>query len=265
MGILNLSDEEKILAAHAKDCIARCESRSQIEYTDFLSDRERAVVIDAAAACGFSDRILCFGGYADCERAIVAFLPDYCAYLEKEELEADFPISAIEICCSGFREHNHRDFLGSILGLGLKRSVIGDIIVGEKGYSAVVFIHNRIKDFIIDNLKLVGRDGVKISAMDIGNIPNIEREFEIIHGTVASFRIDAVISEVLSISREKAQNSITQGMVTINHEELSEKDKSRTLELYDVFTIRGSGKFRLSYIGDRNRKDRIRFEVQKYI
>ena len=174
-----------------------------------------------------------------------------------------FPITPLKINCSGFREHTHRDFLGSILALGIKRCVIGDIIVGDKGYYAVVFVHNRMVDYLYENLKLIGRDGVKLSVATPEDTASIVRNFERICGTSASLRLDAIISEVLNLSRDKSQTMISSGVVTVNHEDTT--DKSRVLELNDVFTVKGYGKFVLSSIGEKNRKDRIRFEVSKYV
>lgn len=263
MGILNLSEEEKILAAKAEDCIRRANDKGVAAFTDFLSDREQAVVMQIVSQLSFAENTIAFGGYEDAERAVVGFFPDYCAYMEREELIADFPVSALRINCSGFREHNHRDYLGSFMGLGIERSVIGDIIVDDKGYSATVFVLSKLSGYILENLKLVGRDGVKIVKCDIDELEISERKFDDITGTCASLRIDALISEMLNISRDKASSLILCGSVSLNHAELS--DKSKNVVQGDIITVRGFGKFKVSVIGDVNRKGRTRFTVQKYI
>ncbi len=261
MGKLILTEDEKVLSARVGDLVQRCEKENVPAFTEFLSDREKAVVLETANSCGVADRTISFGGFEDAERTIVGFFPEYSIYMEKEELLRDFPIEALKIECSGFREHNHRDFLGSILGLGLDRTVVGDIIVGEKGYSAVVFVHSRMSAFISENLKLVGRDGVRISVCAPDNI-EVSKNFEKITGTVASFRIDALLSEILNISRDKSVRLVESELVSVNH--VSVSDKSKDVSEGDVISVRGFGKYRLSVIGDANRKGRIRFEVLKY-
>jgi len=263
MGKIVLTDEEKILASRVQDLIQRCESENCPAFSEFLSDRERMIVLEKAKELGMGERVLMYGGYDDSERCIAGFFPEYSLYMEKEELYAQFPLKALEIRCSGFREHSHRDFLGSVLGLGIERSVIGDIIVAEKGYSATMFVHEKICPFLTENLKLVGRDGVSVGAFSDDGAMEITRRFETINGTVASLRADALLSEILNISRDKAVKLIEAGLVAVNHCELGQK--SAEISEGDIITVRGSGKFRLSNIGDTNRRGRIRFEIQKYL
>ncbi len=262
MGNLILTDEEKVLASRTRDLIQRCASENIPVFTEFLSDRESAVVCEKANEMGARNALISFGGYGDAERTVAGFFPEYCIYMDKEELLREFPIEALKIECSGFREHSHRDFLGSLLGLGIDRSVTGDIIVGDKGYNATVFVHQKISSFILENLRLVGRDGVKVSVCDVADI-NISRNFQKISGTAASMRIDALLSETLNISRDKAVKLIESENVTVGH--VTVTDKSKALTQGDIITVRGFGKYRLSLVGDINRKGRIRFEVEKYI
>lgn len=263
MGKLVLTEEEKILAARAQDLIRKCDSDNCPVFSDFLSDREKEIVLCKARELGAAGSVITFGGFPDAERTMAGFFPDYCLYMEKEELLDEFPIVMLEIKCSGFREHNHRDFLGSVLGLGLERFVVGDIIVGENGCNAFVFVHERIADFLVENLKLVGRDGVKVAVCPQSCVTDIKVKTEQINGTAASLRADALISEVLNLSRDKTVKLIEAGLVTVDHAPVTEK--STEIGQGSIFTVRGYGKYRLSGVGDRNRKDRIRFTVEKYV
>lgn len=262
MGIINMLDDEKILVSHTEDCISRCIGRNVVVFSDFLSDREQAIVEQTVNSLGFSQGLVFYGGYADCERKIAGFFPDYYDLSDSSIIE-EFPICALKIKCSGFRTHTHRDFLGSILGLGIMRCVIGDIIVGEHGYEAIVFVHTRMRDFLLENLKLVGRDGVKVEAAQQSELSFVTRSFETIKATCASMRLDAVISEILNLSRDKSEKLIVGGSVQVNHAEVSEK--SFILNVGDCLTVRGFGKYRICEIGDQNRKGRTRFEAQKYL
>lgn len=263
MGKFILTDEEKVLCARVRDMIRKCNCDNYPVFSDFLSDREKSIVMDVVREVGANGPVLFYGGYKDAERTLAGFFPEYSMYINEEELYTEFPIEVFEIECSGFREHTHRDFLGSVLGLGIERAVVGDILVGEKGYSSTMIVHRKISEFLLENFKLVGRDGIKISRTTVQSLESVERNYELICGTVSGFRIDALLSEVLNISREKSVKLIEGGFVTINHMEID--SKSDQVCEKDVFTVRGYGKYRLSKIGSVNRKGRIRFEAEKFI
>ena len=263
MGKLVLNDDEKVLCARVQDMFRKCNCESVPVFSDFLSDREKAIVLEKSREIGVTDSLKFYGGYSDAERTVAGFFPDYCAYMDTHELYEEFPIEVLKIECSGFREHNHRDFLGSVLGLGIERTVIGDIVVGEKGYSCTMIVHKKISDFLLENFKFVGRDGIRVSLSTRASLDNIGKNFEIICGTVAGFRADAILSEILNISRDKSVRLIEGGFVTINHMEIN--SKSEQISENDIITVRGHGKYRLSKIGTSNRKGRIRFEVEKFI
>lgn len=259
----NLTQEEKLLVARVSDYIQKCDKNCKTVFTDFLSEREAAIVCAAVAQAGFSDSTIFFGGFNNAERTVVGFFPQYSIYLEKSELLKEFPIVALKITCSGFKEHTHRDYLGSILALGLERCVIGDIVVGANGYEATVFVLEKMSEFIIDTLKLVGRDGVKIKKCALNEISEITHGVSEIFGTVASLRIDSFVSEILSISRDKAVKLIESGFVSINH--IQALSKSEQISAGNIITVRGYGKFKLSQVGDTNKKGRTRFCAEKYV
>lgn len=262
MGNLVLTDDEKVLSARTADLIQRCEKENIPVFSDFLSDREKAVVLEKVNEFCVTDRVLFYGGFDDSERVLAGFFPEYSIYMDREELLRDFPIEALKIECSGFRTHTHRDFLGSILGLGIERSVIGDIIVGDKGFEAICFVHKRMSEYISENLTLVGRDGVKISVCLPDDVV-VSVNYQEITGTVASLRIDALLSEMLNISRDKATRLVESELVAVNHSTVTEK--SRDISQDDIITVRGFGKYKLAEIGDINRKGRTRFKVLKYV
>ncbi len=259
----NLTQDEKILAARVADYIQRCEKNGKAVFTDFLSERESAIVCATAAQAGVAELIVRFGGFRNAERTVVGFFPQYSIYFEKSEILNEFPIVALKITCSGFEEHTHRDYLGAILALGIERSVIGDIVVGDNGYTATVFVLEKISEFLISTLKLIGRDSVKIKRCALNEIPEIAHEVSEIFGTLASLRIDSFVSEILNISRDKAVKLIESGFVTVNHAQVL--SKSERISEGNVITVRGYGKFKLSQVGDANKKGRTRFCAEKYV
>ena len=86
MGILVLTDEEKLISARAAEMMQRCEKENIPFFKDFLSDREKAVVLERVREFGKTETVLCNGGFADAERTVVGFFPEYSIYIDKEEL-----------------------------------------------------------------------------------------------------------------------------------------------------------------------------------
>ncbi len=265
MELFNLNSDEKMFSARIEDLIRKADEKNVPCFTDFLTGRECEIVKTAALKFGAAGRVVLFGGFDDAERRMAGFFPDYYFYadIKPEELYPEFPVKLLRIECSGFREHTHRDFLGSLLSLGVERCVIGDIIVAEKGFSADVFVIDRIAGYIAEELRLVGHDGVKVSVLEYSEAMTQNLRFEEISCTCASLRIDGVLSEVIGISRDKAEKALLSENVCLNYRSVTEK--SREVKTDDVISVRGFGKFRISAIGDTNRRGRIRFTVQKYI
>ncbi len=263
MGILRLNDDERIFESRIEDLVDQCDKKSIPVYSSFLSEREAEIAKEVVCRLGKKENILFFGGFDEAERSILGVFPDYSMYCEREELLSDFPICVINAECSGFRTHTHRDFLGSLLALGIQRDVLGDILPSTNGYSAVLFVHRKIAEYVLENLTLVGRDRVKMSLCENFDKSAIKREYQSINATVASLRTDAVISELLNLSREKSQLLITQDAVAVNHRQV--EAKSHEIKVGDTISVRGYGKYKLSKIGDINRKGRIRITVLKFI
>ncbi|MBQ6937692.1 MAG: RNA-binding protein, partial [Clostridia bacterium] len=98
-----------------------------------------------------------FGGYEDAERKMVGFIPEY--------EEEDFPISVLSLSSPRIKNLSHRDFLGSIMALGIKREKCGDIIIGED--TCQILLHSDIADFVCSSLEKVGREGVKTELIEL--------------------------------------------------------------------------------------------------
>ena len=121
---------ERLLLARALDKLELARQRNIPACTGFLSPQERVSVENLLNACGHP-RHLFFGGYEGAERTVCAFLPDW---QEAEDWQGDgesCPVRALRCTWSGGQKLTHRDFLGSILGLGLDREKVGDLLVGD--------------------------------------------------------------------------------------------------------------------------------------
>ncbi len=195
-----------------------------------------------------------YGGSNDAERVILGFYPDFL-----EIKETDFPITPLKI--SNVGALNHRDVLGAVLGLGIKRELVGDIYFDDD--SAVLMCEKNAADYIMYNLKNVGRQNVDVIAYDIKTTFSLNHKFEVIKIIVASLRLDAVLSAVCKISRKDASKHILSDNVNLNF--MVENNPDKKVSSGDVISVRHHGRFMLDNITGETRKGRIILEVKKYI
>lgn len=182
-------------------------------------------------------------------------LPDY-AFLENEK-----PLTVIRAVKSeGSRELTHRDYLGSLIGLGIKREMVGDILVREDG--ADIICMSDFADFVLMNYCKAGRTNLSLSQVDIKDLIVPERKTQIITDTVASLRLDSIVASAFNLSRGKASEAISRGIVFVNHMETTKPDQQ--LSEGDRITLRGKGKAVLSEIGGKSRKDRQYIKIERY-
>lgn len=197
-----------------------------------------------------------YGGYEGAERMMLGFTPPYIS----EPMESDdFPIIPLAVTYNGrfSRQLAHRDFLGAILGLGLERSNIGDIRLTESG--AVVYVASGIAYYITENLLEVGRTTVTVARHS--QQQNIEATGTEKRITVASLRLDAVISVAFNLSRGKAATLIESEKVFVNW---AIAKKTLQLSEGDIVTIRGTGRIRLDTISGPTKKDRVAVMITLY-
>ncbi len=209
-----------------------------------------------------------FGGYSDAERARVYFLPDYMTAEDGvsvsrtlSEYGYDDPTVILRIEGSGFRAFSHRDFMGSVLSLGIERSVIGDIVVDGE-FSAYVFCDRTISAFVCENLTKIANDSARVSEAQLPEGSFGEREYTEIRDTVASLRLDAVVASACNLSREGAKRAVAGGTCELNYEQTLSPD--REVSVGDVFSVRGYGKYRLASLGGENARGRLRICIHKY-
>lgn len=223
-------NEEEQLKKRFKDLADKAYSRDICTFTNFLGLMELNSFYEISGSLNYVDYELS-GGAEFCERKIVRF----------GSLQTPYPITCIHLAPSlkKFSDNlTHRDFLGALINLGIKRETIGDIIV--KNNEAFVFCLNNIADFIIQNLDRVKHTAVKCmiaeSVPDDSYIKITTHEFN-----VASLRLDAVIGEVYKLSRSQAQLVIREKRVFVNGH-LTEHN-SYILKPGDAVTVRKLGRF----------------------
>ena len=262
-----IKNEFDILFARIDDICRRAE-RGELGVSCFISPREQHFVASHLAAMGMSGRCFAYGGYEGAERRRIYILPDYVgevsSYEEIEPFEDKKAIAAISVRGSGYKKLTHRDYLGSLLSLGIEREVLGDIVFTDaERQQAIIFCDSVIAEFILSELKRVGNDAVKVGYAEIDKDFSPLREFAHISDTVASPRIDCIVAALCSLSRDKASAAVSAGLVEVDFE--SEERPDRTVSAPCTISVRGYGKFRINSVSEQTRRGRLRLDADKYI
>ncbi|WP_073508064.1 YlmH/Sll1252 family protein [Streptobacillus notomytis] len=170
----------------------------------------------------------------------------------------EFEYSVIEIKVNNkFKKYTHKDFLGAIMGLNIKREMIGDIFVEDNiGY---ILISNKVLDFILNNLKSIGKNEcvIKISEKN-----DFSYNFKDIKINISSNRLDNFISDITNLSRNKATQLIEAGLVQIDYEMC--KEKNREVKHMNILTIRKYGKYLVYEELEDSKKGKKRWIIKKY-
>ncbi len=243
--------------------------RGQMTHTDFLTPREQKHAMATLRRMGQAHRARLHGGYASAERCCLLLFPDYALDACEEQADAltllavsgeDDPVTALRFRAGGYRTLTHRDYLGSLLSLGLERDVLGDIAMD--GNDATVLCLARIAPFLLTDAERIGGDAVRVSETALSPDFDGGRTFVPIRETVASPRLDCIVAALTDLSREAAQNAIRDGLVEVDYE--SEIRPDHQPDIPCTLSVRGKGKFIVRELGDTTRKGRIRLFADRY-
>lgn len=190
------------------------------------------------------------GGFDEAERKILVV-----GKQEKDE-EDDF---IIIIRVESPQKLSHRDVLGSVLGTGVKRDVVGDIILNEN--IADIYVLKDISKYLIQNIERIGREKVKVKAIKKKDAITPIDESKQINVTLASLRVDAAISACYGVSRELSAELIKNAKVKLNYVEIA--NVSKQIKEGDLISVRGYGRFSVEQIVGETRKSRIRVIIKK--
>ena len=251
--------EERLLLSRVLDKLELTRRRGIPSYTCFLSQSERAAAEALINACGQPEHLF-FGGYEGAERTVCTFLPDW---LEGEDWQSgeDCPIRALRCSYPQGSGLTHRDFLGSILGLGITREKVGDLLVGES--SCDILVLDELEDYLLLNLENAGRVRLKVARIPLSQLSIPQVQVKTIRDTVATLRLDAVAASAFSMSRGRAADAISAGRVQLNHRECLKPD--RTVAQGDVISCRGLGKCVVSQAGGLSKKGRVMVVLERYL
>ncbi len=248
--------DERLAVKKALDALSIAERQYTVRTVGFLDPHEAAIIEREIFGKVPPDILYEFnGGYGEAERRMFICYPEY------SEVEYSDLISVIKITGRDISELKHRDFLGSLMGLGIKRENIGDIVpLNDMCY---IFLRPAMRDYVIENLTKIGRCGVRAAAQNLSEVVVPPKPVKPISATVSSLRLDCVLSSALNVSRSKAAELIRSERVRVNFEPVS--SSSLNIKCGDLISVRNYGRYKLSEIRGMTRKGRQSVIIDKYI
>ena len=248
--------EDKVLLAKLWDKINAGIRKNIPANTGFLSPREQAL---AQYLFGNAEGLSFFGGYPEAERKMLVYLPEY---LEQECLSGiDSPVACLKALFYEGDNPNHRDFLGALMGAGIARETIGDICVGNG--MCIFFVTEEIAPYILQNFTGAGRTKLHLEQIPLEQADIPEPETKQIRDTVASVRLDSIISSGFRIGRGAAAQYVTAGKVAIDGLPCEKPDKQ--LPEGAKISVRGLGKIKLTAVNGQTKKGRISVIIDRYV
>lgn len=254
--------DEKMLLAQILDKAENVDKKNRIEYTDFL-DMTQIKLVQNFINRQKIDNYILYGGFEEAERKIFAFYPEkFNAQIVKKNLENIVQIIRIELPADLKGKYTHRDFLGGVMKLGVKREKVGDILVDYNG--ADIIIEKEISKFLLENIKELTRFSKStITLENINNLRKVEVRKEELEIIVSSLRLDNVIAELARCSRNKALEIINMERVFINFQ--VETKKTKQIKPGNIITIRGKGRFIIKELLGQTKSGRTILKIEKFI
>ncbi len=246
------TNDEKMLLIRVCDKLERAMSRQRAASSCFLTPRQQALLQKILPQVEF------FGGTDGTERNVAYFCPEY---LTRDDFFADDVISCIE---ASFYEKNaltHRDVLGALMGSGIKREAVGDIIIYED--RCEIFVLGELKKYLLDNLTSAGRHHLSVREIEPRSVQKPPQKMKELRITVSSMRLDSVISGAFHLSRGRAGDLIRAGQVSLNALTCLKPDRSVCEE--DEISARGMGKMKILCLHGQTKKERYAVSVGIYL
>ena len=248
--------EDRVLLAKLWDKITAGMRKNIPANTCFLSPREQEM---ANYLFGCPEGLHFFGGYPDAERKMLVYLPDY---LDENALYGeDAPCICLRAAFFQGDSPSHRDFLGALMGAGVARETVGDICVGEG--SCDFFVTAEIAPYLLQNFTSAGRTKLHLERIPLTDACIPEPEVKEIKDTLASLRLDSVISSGFRIGRSLAAQYVTGGRAAMDGLPCEKPDKP--VSEGTKISVRGLGKIKLVKVNGKTKKDRISVVIHRYV
>ncbi len=248
-------EEDNILGGYILDQIEIVLKRKQEQFTDFLNPYQRKIAVNIIKQI-YDINYLEAGGYKKAERKRIAIFPEY---LFPDNI--DLPVSILKISGNfNFQSVNHKDFLGSLMGLGIKRKKVGDLLVLDD--FAQIIVAEEIKEFIKLKLNKVHEVPVEIEEINSDDLIIPSSNTKDIKATVASMRLDAVASAGFGDSRSKISRDIKNDKLKLNWKPVN--DPAHGVEIDDLISIKGRGRVEVFEKRGISNRGRIKLLLKRY-
>ena len=254
-----MQKEDQLLRKRFEELSRIAHHREIAVFTDFLS-LYQLDLLHTSPHAQMHSRYITYGGYAQSERQMAAFVSD-ALFLCEEPL--NWPVTTLYIQPLHEKygqELTHRDYLGAILNLGIERSKIGDILV--MGKTAYFFAHTSLSSFLIDELTRISHTTVTVTVLKENHDFSFISKYKEIKGTVASIRLDNLLSLAFSASRTHFSDVIQAGKVFVNGRMIT--TNAYKLKDEDIISVRGMGKFQYMGMQSTTRKSRLTVIIHRY-
>ncbi len=249
--------EDKLVVSRILDKAAKAEYAGCFTYTDFLDPYQKTLAARVLSRVKDINHVF-YGGHPDAERNIVGFPPDFAT--DPLESSPEDLLQVVKISVASKQVLSHRDYLGSLMGLGIKREKIGDILVQESSCDVIVLYE--VADYIRYNLMKIGSSKVSVEVCSIEDVTTADRTELIANATVASLRLDCILGSGLGLSRSKAAELISSERVSVNWETVA--SLTRQLKEGDTISVRGKGRLILKAVNHTTRKGRISVTISRF-
>ena len=246
--------EDKLFHDRLSDLMKGVQRDWTVRFTFFLDERQQAIAKRFLQYSGFHD-FMFYGGFDQAGRKLLGLFPEY-----MEPNCSEFPVKAVTLRYRKEDRPRHQDILGTLMGLNIKRELIGDILIADD--YAVIFLLDPAHSLVLNELQKIGRVGVRIAEGSPETLPE-PYQLKPIGGTVSSLRLDCLVAFFTNLSREKAAQLIRSGQVNLNFFETDEI--SHPVAEGDIVSIRGYGRFVLSKVGELSQKGRLHLLGHQYM
>lgn len=247
------TDAQGDLIRRLEDLSSRCARSGSVTSTPFLTPAEQVTAMQWMKHRCECETLL-FGGHPTCERKVLFFLPEW-----MEDFSPDGFLAAIRLEAA-FGTPGHRDYMGALLGMGVRRDVVGDIWVD--GQSATVFCSPGVAEHLA-SIEQAGRVSLKAKVIPLSEVVPPVFQRKPVSFTVQSPRLDAVCADLFRISRENAAKLIKLGAAAVNYLPCMKPDAS--VKEGDVISLKGSGKAQITSVGGQSRKGRLYVHAEVYV
>ena len=254
--------EDKMCLSQILDKIEFVKTREKIEYTDFLDMYQISLAENFLNKIKFENYKL-YGGYEEAERKILILYPEkYNENMIEKNYTKMLKVIRVNLPEEEYGKYSHRNYLGGIVKLGLKREKVGDILVANEGADIIV-MHDFVEVLKKELPSLTRFEKSDIEILELKELRKKEIKIENIKIIVPSLRLDNIVSDLARTSRSKAKQIIEQERVFINGQ--NETKLSKQIKIGDTITIRGKGRFIVKEFEGTTRSGRTVIVVEKYI